>query len=200
MKDADTMTRTKPTGIGETARTLIYALLIAFGIRTFVMEPRWFIPHPTIPGEAQGNLEPMTWPSIQKYLGHDLYVGIASNPEHSVPVVTMQPGQQAKVGPYTITYVNAVVRPQDYFGAQLIITTQDGKQPMFLKPGNSWVEVVRCCDFYGVKVVDVNTVVVPGKNKTRFTKAGYVQGRKPAYKKALITVAEGETIDLYASI
>ena len=55
-------------------------------------------------------------------------------------------------------------------------------------------------DFYGVTVVDVNTSVVPGKNKTRFTKAGYVQGRKPAYKKAMITGAEGETIDLYASI
>ncbi|HTI93263.1 MAG TPA: 50S ribosomal protein L23 [Puia sp.] len=55
-------------------------------------------------------------------------------------------------------------------------------------------------EFYGVNVVDVNTSVVPGKNKTRFTKAGYVQGRKPAYKKALITVADGETIDLYAAI
>jgi len=55
-------------------------------------------------------------------------------------------------------------------------------------------------DFYGVNVIDVNTSVVPGKNKTRFTKAGYVQGRKPAYKKALITVADGETIDLYAAI
>jgi|SRR5258708_27110226 large subunit ribosomal protein L23 len=55
-------------------------------------------------------------------------------------------------------------------------------------------------EFYGVSVVNVNTSVVPGKNKTRFTKAGYVQGRKPAYKKALITVAEGESIDLYAAI
>src|SRR4249919_3230857 len=55
-------------------------------------------------------------------------------------------------------------------------------------------------EFYGVTVVDVNTSVVPGKNKTRFTKAGYIQGQKPAYKKALITVAEGESIDLYASI
>ena len=55
-------------------------------------------------------------------------------------------------------------------------------------------------DFYGVNVVDVNTSVVPGKNKTRFTKAGYVQGRKPAYKKALITVAVGESIELYAAI
>lgn len=54
--------------------------------------------------------------------------------------------------------------------------------------------------FYGVNVVEVNTMVVPAKHKTRSTKAGMVQGRKPAYKKALITVAEGETIDLYANI
>ena len=54
--------------------------------------------------------------------------------------------------------------------------------------------------FYGVTVVDVNTVVVPGKAKTKFTKAGFISGRKPAYKKAYITVAEGENIDLYANI
>ena len=54
--------------------------------------------------------------------------------------------------------------------------------------------------FYGVNVVDVNTVVVPGKSKTRFTKAGYIKGQKSAYKKAMVTVAEGETIDLYANI
>jgi large subunit ribosomal protein L23 len=54
--------------------------------------------------------------------------------------------------------------------------------------------------FYGVTVTNVNTVVVPGKNKTRYTKAGFIKGRKPSYKKALVTVAEGETIDLYANI
>jgi len=54
-------------------------------------------------------------------------------------------------------------------------------------------------DFYGVSVVDVNTLVAPGKNKTRFTKAGFIKGVRPAYKKALVTVGEGETIDLYAN-
>jgi large subunit ribosomal protein L23 len=54
--------------------------------------------------------------------------------------------------------------------------------------------------FYGVTVTDVNTVVVPGKNKTRYTKAGFIKGRKPSYKKAMVTVAEGEAIDLYANI
>jgi large subunit ribosomal protein L23 len=55
-------------------------------------------------------------------------------------------------------------------------------------------------EFYGVTVIDVNTAVVPGKSKTRFTKAGYIKGQKPAYKKALVTVAEGESIDLYSTI
>jgi len=55
-------------------------------------------------------------------------------------------------------------------------------------------------EFYGVSVLNVNTSVVPGKAKSRFTKKGVVNGRKPAYKKAFITVAEGENIDLYANI
>ena len=55
-------------------------------------------------------------------------------------------------------------------------------------------------EFYGVTVTDVNTSVVPGKNKTRYTKAGFVKGQKPAYKKAMVTVAEGETLDIYGSI
>ncbi|MBL7767279.1 MAG: 50S ribosomal protein L23 [Chitinophagaceae bacterium] len=52
--------------------------------------------------------------------------------------------------------------------------------------------------FYNVRIDDVNTCVVPAKSKSRMTKAGVITGRKPAYKKATVTVAEGETIDLYA--
>jgi len=54
--------------------------------------------------------------------------------------------------------------------------------------------------FYGVTVVDVNTSVMPGKSKTRFTKAGYIKGQKPAFKKAMVTVSEGESIDLYSAV
>ncbi|MFV0605710.1 MAG: 50S ribosomal protein L23 [Niabella sp.] len=54
--------------------------------------------------------------------------------------------------------------------------------------------------FYGVTVLTVNTVVSPAKNKTRYTKAGFIKGRKPSYKKAYVTIAEGEEIDLYANI
>jgi large subunit ribosomal protein L23 len=43
--------------------------------------------------------------------------------------------------------------------------------------------------FYNVKVIDVNTAVVPGKLKNRQTKSGLITGMKPAYKKATVTVA-----------
>lgn len=52
--------------------------------------------------------------------------------------------------------------------------------------------------FYNVRVNDVNTSVVPGKAITRMTKSGVYSGVKPGYKKATITVADGDSIDLYA--
>lgn len=53
---------------------------------------------------------------------------------------------------------------------------------------------------YGVNVVAVNTMKYVGKLKTRNTKAGMVSGRAATYKKAIITLKEGEVIDFYSSI
>ncbi|MBD5397217.1 50S ribosomal protein L23 [bacterium] len=55
-------------------------------------------------------------------------------------------------------------------------------------------------DMYGVKVVRVNTLNHPGKRKSRYTKAGLIEGRTSAYKKAIVTLAQGETIDFYSNI
>ncbi len=55
-------------------------------------------------------------------------------------------------------------------------------------------------EFYGIQVEDVNTLVMPSKAKSRNTKSGIVSGRKPAKKKAIVTVAEGDTIDLYGNV
>jgi large subunit ribosomal protein L23 len=54
-------------------------------------------------------------------------------------------------------------------------------------------------EFYGVKVQDVNTIVTPSKTKSRFTKAGLLSGRKPGKKKAVVTLWEGESIDLFSN-
>ncbi len=55
-------------------------------------------------------------------------------------------------------------------------------------------------ELYGVEVQSVNTMNYSGKEKSRFTKSGVISGRSNAYKKAIITVAEGETIDFYSNI
>ncbi|MCO5248570.1 MAG: 50S ribosomal protein L23 [Chitinophagales bacterium] len=55
-------------------------------------------------------------------------------------------------------------------------------------------------DLYGVNVVAVRTHIMPGKTKTRYTKAGLLSGRKGSYKKAIITLAEGDSIDFYDEI
>lgn len=55
-------------------------------------------------------------------------------------------------------------------------------------------------EMYKVTVDAVNTMVVPGKTKVRNTRSGIQRGRKPAYKKAIITLAEGEEIDFFGDI
>ncbi len=53
---------------------------------------------------------------------------------------------------------------------------------------------------YNVTVVAVNTMVYAGKNKSRYTKAGLLRGRTNAFKKAVVTLKEGDTIDFYSNI
>ena len=53
---------------------------------------------------------------------------------------------------------------------------------------------------YDVKVVAVNTMNYDGKKKSRYTKSGVVTGRRPAFKKAVVTLREGDTIDFYSNI
>jgi large subunit ribosomal protein L23 len=55
-------------------------------------------------------------------------------------------------------------------------------------------------DLYGVKVSNVNTLRYGGKLKSRYTKTGFVQGKTNAYKKAIITLNDGEVIDFYSNI
>ncbi len=53
---------------------------------------------------------------------------------------------------------------------------------------------------YGVKVVNVNTAVVRGKNKSRWTKSGLLRGKTNRWKKAFITLADDQVIDFYSNI
>ncbi len=50
---------------------------------------------------------------------------------------------------------------------------------------------------YEVKVLNVNTVYYAGKRKEKYTKTGLVKGKTRSYKKAYVTLAEGDLIDIF---
>ncbi len=53
---------------------------------------------------------------------------------------------------------------------------------------------------YGVSVKKVRTMNYGPTRKTRFTKTGVQHGKTNAVKKAIVDVAEGETIDFYSNL
>lgn len=53
---------------------------------------------------------------------------------------------------------------------------------------------------YGVVVDEVNTINYMGKYKSRFTKAGLLEGRANNFKKAIVTLKVGDKIDFYSNI
>ncbi len=55
-------------------------------------------------------------------------------------------------------------------------------------------------EMYGVNIEKVRTMVMPGKKKVKSTKGGVVSGSTGMYKKAIVEVRSGETIDLYSNI
>jgi large subunit ribosomal protein L23 len=55
-------------------------------------------------------------------------------------------------------------------------------------------------ELYNVTVEDVNTLRYGSKTKNRSTKSGVIKGRTSAFKKAMVTIAAGETIDFYSNI
>jgi len=55
-------------------------------------------------------------------------------------------------------------------------------------------------EMYGVTVESVNTMRYRGKQRSRYTRAGIIRGRENSYKKAIVTLVEGDTIDFYSNI
>lgn len=55
-------------------------------------------------------------------------------------------------------------------------------------------------EMYGVNIEAINTMVYAGKTKSRNTKGGIVVGRTDSFKKAIVTLKDGEAIDFYSNI
>jgi large subunit ribosomal protein L23 len=75
------------------------------------------------------------------------------------------------------------------------------KYGFIVKPEANKVEIAKEIEaLYNVTVKDVNTLRYAGKRSSRYTKAGLVRGQKNAFKKAIVTLKEGDTIDFYSNI
>ncbi|HCL47351.1 MAG TPA: 50S ribosomal protein L23 [Flavobacteriales bacterium] len=67
--------------------------------------------------------------------------------------------------------------------------------------GANKVEIKKAVEKeYGVTVTSVRTLRVDGKRRQRYTKTGIIKGRTVGYKKAIVSLAEGEMIDFYENI
>ncbi len=55
-------------------------------------------------------------------------------------------------------------------------------------------------EMYDVTVTNVNTINYAGKVKRRYTKTGVQVGKTASFKKAIVTLADGDIIDFYSNI
>ena len=80
--------------------------------------------------------------------------------------------------------------------------TEEGRHYAFevAKKANK-IEIRKALEarYPGVEIKEVRTMVVRGKRRRQFTKRGLLQGRRPGYKKAVVTLKAGE-IDFYESV
>ena len=85
-----------------------------------------------------------------------------------------------------------------------VYTYTKAAQPKYgfiVKPEANKLEIKKEIEsLYKVTVLDVNTMRYAGKRQARYTKAGLVKGQKNAFKKAIVTLKEGDTIDFYSNI
>ena len=78
---------------------------------------------------------------------------------------------------------------------------ESGKYGFIVEMNANKVEIKKEVEkMYGVTVESVNTMRYQGKHKSRYTKSKVVTGRTAGYKKAIVTVADGEVIDFYSGI
>ena len=104
------------------------------GTKTFLIAPRWFV-HNKDRAEEDA-FERMRWPSIVKYAGHDLYVGLANDPGYAWPTengkepgYTFQLKEKKRVGPYTIGYYDNFGEPGRLQGVRFLIVPPPGMIP-----------------------------------------------------------------------
>lgn len=95
---------------------------------------------------------------------------------------------------------NVVIRP--LLTEKMTDLTEKYNQYGFIVDINAnKIEIAKAIETkFEVNVESVNTIRHKGKTKTQFTRRGRFSGRTPRYKKAIVTLKEGQTIDLFGEV
>lgn len=81
------------------------------------------------------------------------------------------------------------------------LTERENKYGFIVDIKANKIDIARAIKVkFDVDVVSVNTIKHKGKTKTQFTRRGRFSGRTPKFKKAIITLKEGQTIDLFGEV
>lgn len=81
------------------------------------------------------------------------------------------------------------------------LTEKQHKVAFLVAKNANKIEIKKAVEaMYGVNVQAVNTLRYQGKVKSRYTRAGVIKGRTNSYKKAIVTLAEGDSIDFFSNI
>lgn len=81
------------------------------------------------------------------------------------------------------------------------ITADNGKYGFLVNPKANKIQIAKVIEEkFNVHVIDVKTINHSGKTKTQFRKSGRYTGKTSKFKKAIITLKEGEKIELFEAV
>ena len=82
-----------------------------------------------------------------------------------------------------------------------LLSNNDSQYSFVVNRKANKIEIRKAVEaMYNVKVSSVNTMIVPGKSRTRNTRSGVQKGRISPYKKAVVRLNSGEEIDFFGDI
>jgi cytochrome c-type biogenesis protein CcmF len=155
--------------------------------KTFVIAPRWFV-HNLHTAESEDQLERMRWPSITKYLGHDLYVSLANDAQYRWPTddlnrerpgIVLRPKETRMLGSYKVTYLDSKIVPGTGMDVYLGVETPEGKR-LVAAPG------IR---MGGGGVTAVNAAIPDIRDENGLPGAAFLDKLDPMTKEATLRIS-----------
>jgi large subunit ribosomal protein L23 len=79
-----------------------------------------------------------------------------------------------------------------------LLSEKRGRYTFEVNKDANKIEIKKAvAELYNVEVDAVNTLIMPSKAKSRNSRRNAIKGRVSSYKKAVVTLAEGETINFF---